>query len=283
MNNNFCKNSKQTFMRIILHVLWPVLVLISCQKEVTNIKLPSSTPKLVIGCFISPQDSLLSLTLTRSNPIFGAGHTNSNNQPITDASVSVSNGTNSVILPYNSKVQQYAIETSTFPVTSGQSYSLTISTPEGENIFASCTVPALNLLTLDIDFIDTVSNTKMLNIKWKDIPGQINYYRLFGRTVDSNGFMGYMDPDNPLQDDNGKDGGEMSSRLIGENFDPDNNQIVAYEVYLLTIGAEYYKYQKSIDSYTDNDPFSEPSPIYTNIHGGLGIFAAYQQLYIRKP
>jgi hypothetical protein len=50
-----------------------------------------------------------------------------------------------------------------------------------------------------------------------------------------------------------------------------------YTVRLHSISRDYYLYLKSrqLNSYTSDDPFSEPVPIYSNINGGGGIWAAY--------
>jgi hypothetical protein len=48
------------------------------------------------------------------------------------------------------------------------------------------------------------------------------------------------------------------------------------KIYLLNTDKAYYDYQKSLEKYNSGeDPFTEPSPVYSNISGGLGIFAAY--------
>jgi hypothetical protein len=48
------------------------------------------------------------------------------------------------------------------------------------------------------------------------------------------------------------------------------------KVYLLNTCKPYYQYHKSLENYNDGEnPFAEPTPIYSNIEGGLGVFAAY--------
>ena len=45
--------------------------------------------------------------------------------------------------------------------------------------------------------------------------------------------------------------------------------------YLLAIDDEYRIYENSFDNYTEGEVFTEVSPLYSNIEGGLGIFASY--------
>jgi len=287
MKNNFYKMNKQIYLRIFFLFILFIFLLVRCQKEVTNIKLPETNPKLVAGCFISPQDTLIVVTLTRSNPIFGSGHNSSNNSFVTDASVIISNGINAVAVPYNNTNWQYELQASAFPVLSGKTYYLNISTPKGENVSARCAVPPSNLSSMTIDFIDTTSSEQKINVKWTDIPNQINYYRVFAQTVMQDSFMNdttyfEMYSDNSLQNDNEKDGQEMSSKLNAYSSYGGTNNIIGYDFYLLNIDEEYYKYYRSLENFSYGDPFSEPSPLYTNINGGLGVFAAYQKIHVRK-
>lgn len=48
-----------------------------------------------------------------------------------------------------------------------------------------------------------------------------------------------------------------------------------YKVYLHSISEEYFLYLKSraLSEYTNDDPFSEPVPIYSNVNGGGGVLA----------
>jgi hypothetical protein len=48
------------------------------------------------------------------------------------------------------------------------------------------------------------------------------------------------------------------------------------KVYLLNTDKSYYDYHRSLGNYdSGDDPFTEPSPVFSNVNGGLGIFAAY--------
>ena len=76
-------------------------------------------------------------------------------------------------------------------------------------------------------------------------------------------------------------------------FTPDGNSVRAKQkVKLLSLTMEllncdqaYYDFHRSLDLNRNSDnPFSEPSLIFTNINGGLGCFAAYNsRVVIYKP
>jgi hypothetical protein len=272
-----------------------------CEKDATNVDLPETNPKLVLGCFISPQDTLITVEVGRSNPIFGNNHNTSGHLYVLDASVTLSDGSTSIVLPLvNTGVQQgtYIINASLFPISPGTTYYLTVTTPQGENVSASCTVPISNVTTMSLDYTDTVpsdSYNDPINVtaKWQDIPGQVNYYRVYGSMLmegehisngwtvkDTSNSEMYGNNFKSLINASDKDGSQLSFRLDGYYFgDGFNTRIVGYGIYILNVDLNYYNYQKSLENYSYGDPFSEPSPIYTNVNGGLGVFAGYQVLY----
>lgn len=285
MNNNSIDKMNRFLATKLLPALLCLVMLVSCEKDVTNIKLPPSDPKLVVGCFISPQDTLITVTLSRSIPIFGSTN-NSNNLGVADASITISNGISSSAIPYNPINGQYELNADLFPIVSGQAYTLTATTPDGESVSGSCTVPVSNLNSLTVEFTDTISDPKIITVKWNDIAGEVNYYRAYAQIISTNATdtsYSSMFGNTTLFKDNQKDGNEFYSKLEGYDYYDGDLKAYTYDIYLLTIDREYYTYYYSLAHYTYDDPFSEPSPLYTNIKGGLGVFAAYQKLYVRVP
>lgn len=75
--------------------------------------------------------------------------------------------------------------------------------------------------------------------------------------------------------DKGRDGEniEIASIVLNNTRTLDSS---FFKVYILNTNKEYYDYHESIKKYSGgDDPFTEVSPVFTNITGGLGIFAAY--------
>lgn len=61
---------------------------------------------------------------------------------------------------------------------------------------------------------------------------------------------------------------------------------VSLGIYLLlnTTDKSYYEYHRSLRQARIDNPFTEPSLVYTNVKGGLGVFAGYNQsIRIIKP
>ena len=58
--------------------------------------------------------------------------------------------------------------------------------------------------------------------------------------------------------------------------DGDSGNFYERQIILYSLSREYYEYLRSATNhfYYADDYFSEPVPVYTNVHGGMGIFAA---------
>jgi len=157
---------------------------------------------------------------------------------------------------------------------------------------------------------DTSLTVKMT---WNDIPGQANYYRVRA-SLDLEYSIADRLPDNtsPLtekrirnrfnfnwDDTIGRNDYRNDVNLDGTTFNspigrvnlPDplyynfngreyivypKNKIVSVTMEVYHTDEHYFKYHRSVQTRGDSDnPFVEPSLIYTNVNGGLGCFGAY--------
>jgi hypothetical protein len=268
----------------------------ACEKEATGIKLPESNSKLVVTGFISPQDTAVNVEVIRSTPAFGS---RSGEPPfVSNALVTLSDGDRTVTLPPRSEDGGwYLIDTQTMPVVAGRTYTLRVSVPGGESLEASCTVPeAPALPQLGIDSSGTPDNRSprySLRMSWTDPAGQENYYRQAAevRTV----LTENLDQPPPfplvrsvywlgreLTDDKAADGGMLYSPR-GEfwfggppQYKPEHYMFGQ----LLHVDRHYYLYHNSLDNSdrSNGNPFAEPVLVYSNVTGGLGVFAAYNRV-----
>ncbi|MCP9767556.1 DUF4249 domain-containing protein [Lacihabitans sp. LS3-19] len=120
--------------------------------------------------------------------------------------------------------------------------------------------------------------------------------------------FGYLDLNNDFSgdsryfNDEERNGGEIkitNARLLfsrsyscfGDNFRSDcfPHRIILdsdkeFTIEVANITKELYDYQNSLRSFNQNsnNPFSEPSPVYSNIKNGLGIFASYNASQIKQ-
>jgi hypothetical protein len=235
--------------------LFTVFTLASCEKPVSTVEGPKAEPKLAIACFISPHDSFIVLHLSKSVPVFGVKQ----NQPqpdITDATVIISEGATSAQLAYHS-FDMYYISTSTFPVVTGKTYKLKVTTPDGLEATAECTVPGTgnNSLSFTVDsgwidnFGDSVRQYKV-DVQWTDVAGQKNYYRVYSEAVlystDPFGSTDtiynhiYMGSENELVNDDSQDGQVLKLKGNYHNFHPPGvPQIPVEKIQVIRIQVEH--------------------------------------------
>lgn len=140
--------------------------------------------------------------------------------------------------------------------------------------------------TVVTDAMCSGSRSFFSKMKFHDFPIESNYYLIDGSLTsylsnNKGGVSGnfYQQPvifKNNLINDSEKDGQEitLTSEQIPYYYSGADSSF--HTVYLLNINKDYYQYLQSLRTYTDdNDPFSEVSPVYSNVNGGLGIFAGF--------
>lgn len=191
--------------------LLALLVLISCTAcfksyKKVDLKIKEVEPqKLVVVSFISPQDTSLLVYVSRTQSATSETSLPSN---VPDATVSISNGNQSVLLTklavttnsmngywYGNDVNRtyysYRLNSS-FKIQAGGTYTLTVQTPYGEFASATCTIPNVPNTSLTASketksagYSDNSATT--LTCKWQDHSAQLTYYALsaFGFRTDS--------------------------------------------------------------------------------------------------
>lgn len=254
-----------------------LLIMHSCEKD-ANIDLPVVENKLVVTCFISPQDSVIKVRVSQSQPLY-------NNPdvykflPVTDATVVLSSASASITIPYNTQLERYTISAALFKVQVGGSYRLSVSTPDGKFVQAFTSIPDFNSsFTLSVTKDQTKINTYFLHALWQDPAGIKNYYQLdLGQYVGQD-FSSYEAT--LIKDDEGE--GQVLRRDWEIIRDPNSADTLYESLHVLT--PELYEYMDRLDkTFTGIDPFSEPVPMYTNIEGGFGVFGGHYATYRKVP
>ena len=286
--------------RVLL--LIPFFCLAACEFEQdADINPPIVAPKLVVVAFISPQSDTLAVSVTLSQPVFSTYQSPNNPNgyvpPVSDATVRLSDGNREVTLPYQADAQQYEIEASALPILPGKTYTLWVSTPDGKSVRANCTVPAKTNTTIDFQLryevdptgLGTQERTYKIDLNWQDLPGTGDFYQVgantrvestYEGTADSEVFfVGLIFSSSTVFSDEGQDGGKftLTNGDIGRVSTRREKKIVTeVQCVLRTVDEPYYRYYQYLDK-IGNELFSEPIAPYTNIEGGLGVFAAYNQ------
>jgi hypothetical protein len=270
------------------------LILTSCEQD-ADVELPKTEPELVVSCFISPQDSFIRVGVTLSAPVFGNG-SGVQTQTVTNANVTLFGNNTSVTLPYNSINQCYEIPSSNFQIVAGGVYRIDVTDTEGRHAFANTSVPLLPPAAFTCTIRDTVEYSdpsyEYGQVKYRftvnDFSGGTNYYRFVGYLRQINlisGDSSLVNRATNLFMDSNADGETLSASAETWYYTNSGyDSIAAYEVWMLNCNYDYYNFHNSL--YNNNgggDPFSEPTLLYTNIEGGLGIFAASNAVKLRIP
>lgn len=282
-------------IKIFILLVISLLTFWGCNNFVTDIdpsQLPSTDSRLVLSCYISPQDTIISAKLTETKTVISTGGTRAD---ITNASMKISDGTKTVALVYDNNLLYYRALPSQMPILVGKTYTMTVSTPDGRSVSSKCTVPPpITIKEIKVDSGTAITIRKLnskevkeyyLKLIWQDLPGTVDYYRGFGFVTGniianekSNlGSQATFAVDFTSVDDKYSDGQLLS---LNVTYQPPRN-IDQFTLQKLTVGLfhadiNYFNYHESLRKQRANsNPFAEPVLLYTNVDGGFGCFGAY--------
>ncbi|MCX6213377.1 DUF4249 domain-containing protein [Spirosoma sp.] len=285
----------------------------SLRNEVDPSQLGFAASKLVVAGYLSPQDTDLAVKVTRSKTVVSDDSLDTGGSDVTDATVTLTEGNRSITLRYNRpnspidslKQPYYSASARLLPIVAGRTYTLTVVTPKGERATSSCTIPAPVRPTA-VTFDSTTENQGRSLLRryyvlarWQDPPAQANYYQVTGffqytTKCDSCGTsqvgatqLSISDNNRGLVSDAGVDGTQMGSGkayLLSTPFT--SNELTNFygqywnatvTVNLMSVDRAYYQFQEAVirQRRVRNNPFAEPVLIPSNIEGGLGCFAGY--------
>ena len=245
---------------------------------------PKGEPKLVVYSFITPSDTI-KVSVRKSIPLYQAPQPafwDDYYPPIPDATVTIRNTASSqlVTIPYNNTKKMYILLPSEYSLEVGEEYELRVNADGLLPVAARTIIPnGYPILDGSIDinsFQGQWSMQTQVSGALIDEPGVENFYSIFvsvwaGYASDELNEVYYQSTMRELLSDAGKDGQRVifRSTLWVEQWN-------YMDVFLLSVDENYYRFHKALQFGSGfDDPFSEPRPLYTNIEGGLGIFASY--------
>ncbi len=248
-----------------------------------DLEIPGSEIRMVINGFISPSDSTIRIEVSRSKPVIGQQDRNRPIDYIPDALVTLSDGESEITLTYNEDGYYFG-DTTNFKIEAGKTYTIDAIAPDGLSATASCTVPT-GIATVREVIVDTITQTRdfnteeviEINVKWQDVLNQPNFYRIQAelKIEFDNGYQTeifYFPVDELfIYSDRSRENEVITVR--GTTFLQPLSGLV---LYLLTTDENYYEYHRTLSLHNPDNPFVEPSPIFSNVENGFGVFGAYQ-------
>lgn len=257
------------------------VILTSCEQLLSDVDAPKIDPKIVVTSFISPEQELIQVNVSKTRAIYEQTNGSApEDLTIKNARVVLYQGNDSVPLQYNTQSFNYQIDQSLFPITPGLTYNLKVTAPGNFLAEATCTVPAEAAPVLEITSIDSNEyNEKTINFRFKDLTGEGNYYRV-NMAMQYSWYQDELYPGGfqfgeSLVTDKNKDG--LYFNYSTYPFYSSTQESITHYFAISHCDTHYYEYHKTVDQDEGDNPFAEPSPIYSNITGGLGVFAAYRE------
>jgi len=262
-----------------------ITISVSCDRIIEDAKFPEFEHKLVVTSFISPGDTVSYITVSSNRRIFGELNQGEDPGNLTGY---LSDGFREIEM--DTTRSGFKFSPGKMMIEEGRTYTLRIQSDKGMVTEASCTVPFNRKIEIEVDtFSRTVNYPGMpegkkylADIYLDDYADEENYYRLFGEQVVYGQNFGQYQFQMPFYElgakgfsDSGWDG--KRSLINTVNFyNPIKSDSSFLKLKIMYTDKSYFIYHKSLDNYSnDENPFAEISPVYSNVTGGLGIFAAY--------
>ncbi|MFD1144890.1 DUF4249 domain-containing protein [Larkinella insperata] len=178
------------FLRSLFLCVLTAFGITACQNLVTEVdpsNLPQMDRKLVVNGYLSPQDTVLAVSVSSSQTVLGEVVSDSVNA-VRDATVQLSSEGKTVTLTFDPQQRVYTADARQFPIQTGKIYTLRVGAPGFASVTSSCTVPkAVPISDVKIDSTRTYSSpgsdpiwTYQFRAMWQDPAGEPNYYRVAG-------------------------------------------------------------------------------------------------------
>lgn len=286
----------QKYILLIFIIL--LCFLSACNKVVDADNLLDTSEKLLITSYISPQDTVLRVNVTRllsstgTSLNFDDPEGNEAKFLVKNAEVSISNEAgNTTNLTYSEENKGYQINATTLTISSNQAYFLKVLL-DGKEFNASCTIPEkVTEINQQINFQDDEFDgiEADVNLAFKDLIGGRNYYVIGATTTVT---VKYDDGETQTSvlsldfysdrflTDNLEDGSSLSGRsyaYIGENVEVVEGNVTLQVAHVEEAMFQYLKSELN-NSSSNGNPFTEYSiaPSSFSEEDVLGVFAGYQ-------
>lgn len=252
------------------------LLLASCNKIMQDVDVPPSEPQIAVQAHINPIDCMVVVSVSFSKPVFNKP---ASPEPdyVSNAIVDVKCGQNTISLVYDAAKKHYKGLAAPLQLGVNKSVKVSVRVPGYHTTDGSTLIPKRANTSLEVVSISNYSSegytAKRAQIKFRDIAGEENYYRIFA--VEEKGASTFVQPayvivGREYTSDAGKDGEEIIT-----TFQYSSEPGTRLKVFLLTTDKSYYQYHSALENYTSENPFGEPSMIPTNINNGLGMITSY--------
>lgn len=282
-----------------LSIILFLSLLASCEKEIP-LDEDQIKPRIVVNSVFAANDTVKIHLSESRNILYNNGGTLPN---ITDATAKLFDGSNNELGTFTHDMEGNYYLASSLPQ-AGNSYQLTVSHPNFDNITSTSTTPSIvNIIAIDTS---RIGDQLYIDIQIDDNPNQTNYYSLSARTHSSYTWEtepGVFETETYAYDSwicskdinvegTASETGEICSQELlfsdksfngtsytfrmSDYYDESRDYLI---ISLRSMSADLFKYRVTYNNYQENsgNPFGEPVQVYSNIENGFGIFSGYSE------
>lgn len=258
-----------------------LVTLFSCTKEI-YVEIPDNDPKLVVNAYLAPENDSIQVWVSKSTPLYHIY--DENNTMLSNAMVELSDDKSTWInIPYDFNTTSYLAPTNVLPILAQQKYYIRVSAPEFATVESEITIPEYSNINFRYFKLETRvgeygDTSRLISYKFNDPVGVENFYAFKAQVFhfDSINQYSYY---SELYNENGDwimsdkvfDGKETTVTFTGYDVRPGDT----VQITVMQTDESFYLFHYSLSNFEGQNPFSEATPIYSNISNGLGAFAGY--------
>lgn len=256
-------------MRFKTTILLFASIFFACEEEVSPPDF-AEEDKLVVNAIISPFLPEIIVDVSLSRNAFGLIDRSLDDEVVLNATVILRSETQEIVIPFDLERFIYVISSEEFPLVSGEKYRLEVE-GAGFSVFGETVLPKQLTSLTSI----RINENNVLSLSWQDFPELGNHYRISaeGFISEFNFAESFSFNSDEFISDLNRNGDVLTARGEGNEFSNGYDQIT---VRVITSDALYSDYFRVLTNYVEDDPFSDPVQLPSNIEGGIGIFAAVQ-------
>lgn len=301
-------------MKHLIIIIITSYLAIACEPKVIDIKLPEHESKIVVQAILNPDESIFSAWISKTVGILDQteldtfGYRDTLGKGIYGRTYWIPNATIELFgddqligtLTPNQFLGTYELPISS-PLTATK-YELSVNVPDFKPVSASQTIPkkVSNISASLSENGGTNSNgidLDLLEVSINDPANESNYYEIYIHMYNKTDTLAnkvdyypnlFSDDPSIIEgksvaiSDESFDGQQFKAQLYTYNFvlgriKTDSSYFA--DLYVQSITADRYLFLKSLDDYyqTANNPFAEPSNLYSNIKDGRGLFSVLKE------